>query len=473
MGTGIEDPENNAPLSRRGALLALGGAAAGAAGMAVGSALLGAEPAAAANGDTVTVGGAFTGSQTTQITTTGGNGLAGITSETGYSGVFGQDTSSAGSNGVAGVSNAGIGVSGKSHALSGLTRSPAGIIGDSDTNDGVIGLSSGGVGVIGISVNQTGVYGSYGQSGLVDEFTVGVAGVLGDSHLSAGVIGASDTLWGIWGLTSASGYAGVLGQDVSTGGSSALLGKSNSGIGVYGLTESYSGLVGDSVAGVIGDSGSSPGVIGLSSAAEGIFGETSALAQVGVRAANTANGPQLLLLPAGAATLPATATPGQFIVLSDGSLHYCETANEWITLGTSSSSPSIVTIDPVRVINTVSGTGGITGPLTPGSTVYTSDAIAGTNGIPGDATAIVGNFAISGVGGALLNGYGTATIFPAGIATPATANINSGAGCFAISNSVTVGFGTGGEAGKLSIVWSGGGPVPNAEAFLDVTGYIL
>jgi hypothetical protein len=108
-----------------------------------------------------------------------------------------------------------------------------------------------------------------------------------------------------------------------------------------------------------------------------------------------------------------------------------------------------------------------------GASVHTSSAIAGTHGIPAQAIGVVGNFAISGVSGALLNGFGVATIFPAGTATPATANINAGAGCFAISNSVTVGFGSGGNAGKLAIVWGGGGAVPHAQAFFDVTGYIL
>ncbi len=134
---------------------------------------------------------------------------------------------------------------------------------------------------------------------------------------------------------------------------------------------------------------------------------------------------------------------------------------------------STVQIEPVRVIDTVTGVGGITGPLAPGATVHTSSVIAGADGIPAGATGIVGNFAISGVGGALLNGYGVTTIFPAGAATPATANINAGAGCFAISNAVSVAFGTGGNLGKVSIVWGGGGPVPHVQAFLDVTGYVL
>jgi len=128
---------------------------------------------------------------------------------------------------------------------------------------------------------------------------------------------------------------------------------------------------------------------------------------------------------------------------------------------------------PVRVINTSTGEGGITGPLVPGSTVHTSSALAGTNGIPVGANALVANLAVSGVGGALLNGYGVMTIFPAGEATPATANINAGAGCFALSNTVTAGLGTGADAGKVSIVWGGGGPVPDAQAYLDVIAYII
>jgi hypothetical protein len=127
---------------------------------------------------------------------------------------------------------------------------------------------------------------------------------------------------------------------------------------------------------------------------------------------------------------------------------------------------------PVRVINTTDGTGGITGPLTPSSTPHISGVLTGPTGIPANAVGLVGNLAISGVGGALLNGFGVATIFAAGIATPPTANINAGSGCFAISNTVTVAFGTGVDAGKVSIVWNGGGPVPSAQAFLDVIGYL-
>jgi hypothetical protein len=185
-----------------------------------------------------------------------------------------------------------------------------------------------------------------------------------------------------------------------------------------------------------------------------------------------AGGHAPLRLETGAVVGPPTDNghnPGEFYVDFNGTLFYCYDTDTWVAL-TNGTFP----IAPVRVINTVNGTGGISGPLVPGATVHTSSAIAGSHGIPAAAVGVVGNLAISGVGGALLNGVGFATLFPAGEPTPATANINAGAGCFAISNAVTVGLVAGGaNAGKLSLVWAGGGPVPQAEAYFDVTGYIL
>ncbi len=255
----------------------------------------------------------------------------------------------------------------------------------------------------------------------------------------------------------------------------AVLANNSAGPGVQGLSDGpYIGVEGTAqgeTAGAIGVKGT--GVIGIQGVTNGttvdigpgVLGVGNATG-AGVQAQN-ASGASLLLSPYGSATLPARSETGQFIVLSDGSLHYSYADDSWVPV------KSTVQITPVRVIDTVTGVGGITGPLVPGATVYTSSIIAGTNGIPGSATGLVGNFAISGVNGALLNGYGVATIFPAGAATPATASINAGYGCFAISNGVSVGFGTGGNAGKVSIVWNGGGPVPHAHAYLDVSGYIL
>ena len=181
----------------------------------------------------------------------------------------------------------------------------------------------------------------------------------------------------------------------------------------------------------------------------------------------------LHLTPAASAGPPATGSHvlGELYVDSNGVQYRCAAAG---TPGTWVPQYSVVPLpSPVRVINTSTGEGGISGPLVPGATVHTSAALAGTNGIPDGAIGLVANLALSGVGGAVLNGFGVLTIFPAGTATPATANINAGAGCYALSNTVTVAFGTGANAGQLSLVWDGGGAVPNAQAYLDVTAYLL
>lgn len=88
--------------------------------------------------------------------------------------------------------------------------------------------------------------------------------------------------------------------------------------------------------------------------------------------------------------MPASSETGQFIVLSDGSLHYSYADDSWVPVN------STVQMAPVRVIDTVTGTGGITGPLVPGAGVSTSSVIVGASGIPAAATGIVGNFATSG-----------------------------------------------------------------------------
>lgn len=116
------------PHSRR-ALIA--GAVAAGAGIAT-SLVVSAAPAAASDGNTVTVGGAFTGDTTTSISTSGN----------GQSGVEGIDTSSGGGFGVTGTSTNGTGVVGQSFA-----------------GEGVHGLSSASVGVFGESVQSAGVLG--------------------------------------------------------------------------------------------------------------------------------------------------------------------------------------------------------------------------------------------------------------------------------------------------------------------------
>jgi hypothetical protein len=85
------------------------------AGVGAAALVAGAQPASAANGDTVTVRGSFTGSATTSISTSSGTGLAGTTSDFNGTGVTGTDASS-GALGVLGTSTSGEGVRGTTEA---------------------------------------------------------------------------------------------------------------------------------------------------------------------------------------------------------------------------------------------------------------------------------------------------------------------------------------------------------------------
>ena len=112
----------------RGALRALGGDAAGGVGMAIGSAVLGAQPAAAADGDNLVLGQGNSASAETDLTNSGsGSGLSVVLGGT-----------------------------------SGLGPGPAALVGDLSTQAGIVGASSAGDGVRG----DTTADGSTGVSGM-------------------------------------------------------------------------------------------------------------------------------------------------------------------------------------------------------------------------------------------------------------------------------------------------------------------
>ena len=127
---------------------------------------------------------------------------------------------------------------------------------------------------------------------------------------------------------------------------------------------------------------------------------------------------------------------------------------------------------PARIIDTRStiGTAGSTlpsdSPLQPGVT-YTFGPFTGTNGLPLDAIGIVGNLTVVGFTGA-----GFVSLFPGGIAWPGNSSLNFG-GEFANSgwaNAYTVGFGTGANAGKISIRLSSNGIT--SHVIVDVAAYL-
>ena len=178
------DQASGGSWTRRGLIAGVAAAGAGAAAGLLGAAT----PAGAANGDTITVGGSFTGSATTTVTTTAESALAGVTSADTWSGIAGSDNSSGGGQGVFGVSQHGIGVWGVNPDPSGLLGTDvAGVVGDSNSSSGVLGLSSSSAGVLGKSsgAHQSGV-GGY------DTSTGGGWGVYASSEHGTG-LGAVST----------------------------------------------------------------------------------------------------------------------------------------------------------------------------------------------------------------------------------------------------------------------------------------
>jgi hypothetical protein len=184
----------------------------------------------------------------------------------------------------------------------------------------------------------------------------------------------------------------------------------------------------------------------------------------------------IFVVPAASSGPPSSGSHqvGELYTDSNGAVYKCMGSGSpgvWVPMN------AVVPLQvPVRVVDTTKGTGGITGPIMSGHT-YTTTSIVGSNGIPTGALGMVGNLTISG-NGSLLNGYGVLNLFSTGLLVPPkTASLTSGAGCFAISNSVTVRFGTNTVGphvpGLLSFSWGGGGPVPPCQVFLDVNAYIM
>jgi hypothetical protein len=107
--------------------------------------------------------------------------------------------------------------------------------------------------------------------------------------------------------------------------------------------------------------------------------------------------------------------------------------------------------------------GGVTGPLNPG-TVYLFGPFPG---IPVDALGIVANLTLTA-----WTGNGFAGIFPAPT-YPNTSNVNFGGSSLpAIANAVTVGFGTGANAGRVGVYLGPAAGAFSAHVILDIFAYI-
>lgn len=124
---------------------------------------------------------------------------------------------------------------------------------------------------------------------------------------------------------------------------------------------------------------------------------------------------------------------------------------------------------PVRVVDSRASQGSIggqTGPFAAGS--YKAWQIAGSNGIPSNAVAVVGNVQAVAPSGSFPSG-GYLTLFPTGLPSlPSVANLIYLAGMGYLSNFFICGLGTGTNAGKLSVYIGGN----SADVVIDIFGYI-
>jgi hypothetical protein len=240
---------------------------------------------AAIRGDNFSTGSA--GGQTVagvmgMIATPGGDvGVLGAAS--------GQPNIMWGEIGVMGVTNS-FGVVGK--GLGGLVEdggeiiaSSIGVQGECDAGIGVQGVATSGFGVVGRSNSRAGVTGTSASD----------AGVEGDSMTGVGVVGQSANTIGVWGSTN-SGFAGVRGsslrgygvlaestQGVAVLGQSpgnAVQGESNgpaaTSIGVAGLSDKGTGVLGNSNVGAGGwFNGQKAGVVGVSDQGYAVVGKST------------------------------------------------------------------------------------------------------------------------------------------------------------------------------------------------------
>jgi hypothetical protein len=199
-GPGEHDAPARTRYGRRALMLGAGAAGAGiAAGAAFGATQAGAE------GEAVTVGGTFNdATSTTQISTSSGNGLNGITTsdETYACGVLGQSKYG---TGVYGTQSSTSGLLGSSSAaVVGDTGNGQGVLGLSSTGDGVSGASTSGAGVSGVSTNGSGVIGQINGDSTRQSAVVGLDNSFGDGG-GFGVSGSSEYGIGVY----ASGPVGL------------------------------------------------------------------------------------------------------------------------------------------------------------------------------------------------------------------------------------------------------------------------
>jgi hypothetical protein len=265
------------------------------------------------------------------------DGVHGTTSGNGRTGVWGNDTSSAGGYGLAGYSSNGIGVYASvsnNDAIQGHSSKAgkSGVAGFGDASQGFGTFGQGLYGVWGRTIGgRAGVVGTTDTSGGGGP-TSGSYGVYGNgSSNGVGMYGTSSGTDAIQGVTTANSHSGVFGQDNSASGGFGMYGTSNLGIGAFGITS------GNGQSGVVGRDQSANGgygVQGVSVKGTGVYGTSASTAPnaAAVRAELTSTSPGLgsaallakndatngngfaVLASSGGTTVSATSSGGDAVV---------------------------------------------------------------------------------------------------------------------------------------------------------------
>jgi len=331
-GTSAEDdPVAGGGFSRRDVLRRAGTGA-----VALGIGVLGASvatlaqasPALAANGDTVTVGGTFDGSDPTVLRNL-----------TNTRTVLGVQSGSSGTA-IAGGSASGEGVFGSSDSLYGVhgtSNSATGVYGDTLAGTGVQGDAHGaGTGMVATSDSGNGLSASSTSGAAINAGSESGPGIIGSSTSDIGVTGISDSRDGVQGFSTkgdgVSGMSqsalgrGVIGTSQSATGGTGAWGESSApdGAGVRGYAWDGSQASGHFGTGVIGSSGShatpprplaNTGVMGV-----GFHGRG------GVFQGDLA---QIRLVASSALTHPTSGTRGDLFVDKAGRLWFCRSGTNW------------------------------------------------------------------------------------------------------------------------------------------------
>jgi hypothetical protein len=136
---------------------------------------------------------------------------------------------------------------------------------------------------------------------------------------------------------------------------------------------------------------------------------------------------------------------------------------------------AVVTITPVRVVDTRSGIG-LSGPLVSamGREVTITGPIPVTSGpdrvvVPEGATGVILNVTVVGPSAA-----GFVSVRPAGTpGPPATSSLNFGADAI-VPNAVTVALGTDGKTGRIEVTYDAFGAAgPTTDLLIDVVGFLV